>query len=80
MVLLVAQMARMSRLLDEALGLDEAGRRQWLQALAPEEHDLEAALRRALLPDGKDGAEAPATLPPVGFGAQAPEVAAPEAG
>ena len=52
MALSVAQMARMSRLLDEALGLDESGRRQWLEVLAPEDQDLGAALRRALLADG----------------------------
>jgi len=70
MVLLVAQMARMSRLLDEALGLDEAGRRQWLQALAPEEHDWRPALRRALLPDGKGRRRGAGHAAPVGFGAQ----------
>jgi serine/threonine protein kinase/TolB-like protein len=75
MALSVAQMARLSRLLDEALPLDEAERRQWLQTLAPKDQDLEAALRRALLPDGKDGAEAPATLPHVELGAPAPEAA-----
>jgi serine/threonine protein kinase/TolB-like protein/tetratricopeptide (TPR) repeat protein len=75
MALSVAQMARMSRLLDEALGLDESGRRQWLEVLAPEDQDLEGALWRALLPDGQDGAQAPATLPRVGLSAPAPEVA-----
>jgi serine/threonine protein kinase len=73
MALSVAQMARMSRLLEEALPLDEEARRQWLQALAPEDQDLEAALQRALLPDGGDGAEAPATLREVGI--DAPEAA-----
>jgi len=68
-MLSAAQMAQMSRLLDEALELDEPGRRRWLEALDPEHRDLEAALRRALLPDGKDGAEAPATLRQVGFSA-----------
>jgi len=33
MVLSAAQMAVMSRVLDEALPLDEAGRRRWLQQL-----------------------------------------------
>jgi eukaryotic-like serine/threonine-protein kinase len=75
MALSVAQMARMSRLLDEALTLDEPGRRRWLKELHPEHRDLEAALRRALRPASKDGAEAPATLPQVGFGAPAPAVA-----
>jgi serine/threonine protein kinase len=45
------QMARMSALLEEALDLDEAGRREWLQCLAPEHSVLEPALRQALLGD-----------------------------
>jgi eukaryotic-like serine/threonine-protein kinase len=44
-------MSQMSRLLDEALELDEAGRRRWLDAIAAEHRELELALRRALLPD-----------------------------
>ena len=44
------QMMRMSRLLDEALALDEAGRREWLAALAPEHQDIGEALRDALRP------------------------------
>jgi tetratricopeptide (TPR) repeat protein len=43
------RMATMSRLLDAALPLDEAGRRRWLEALAPEYHDLLPELRKALL-------------------------------
>jgi serine/threonine protein kinase len=38
-------------LLDEALGLDEAGRLRWLDALSAEHRSLELALRRALLPN-----------------------------
>jgi hypothetical protein len=49
-MLSAAQMAQMSRLLDEALELDEPGRRRWLEALPPEHKDLEPALRRALVP------------------------------
>ena len=45
-----AQMSRMSRLLDEALPLDEAGRQAWLDALAPEHQDIAPALRAALSP------------------------------
>jgi serine/threonine protein kinase/Tfp pilus assembly protein PilF len=45
------QMALMSRLLDEALPLDDAGRRRWLEALGPEYADLLPALRPALLPE-----------------------------
>jgi hypothetical protein len=36
------QMVRMSRLLDEALPLDEAGRRGWLSALGPEQQEVAA--------------------------------------
>src|ERR1700733_2109883 len=43
-------MTRMSRLLDEALPLDAAGRRAWLEALPAEHGDLAQALRDALLP------------------------------
>lgn len=43
------QMARMSRLLDEVLPLDAAGRRAWLQNLTPDCQDLLPALRKALL-------------------------------
>jgi serine/threonine protein kinase/tetratricopeptide (TPR) repeat protein len=50
MALTVDQMARMSRLLEEALPLDAAGRQLWLQELGPEHQDLAAALRRALVP------------------------------
>lgn len=59
-------MARMSRLLDEALPLDEAERRLWLEALSPEHQDIAEALREALLPSGKDDQDAPATLPKLG--------------
>jgi TolB-like protein/tRNA A-37 threonylcarbamoyl transferase component Bud32 len=45
------QLARMSRLLDEVIDVDEVGRRQWLQALPPEHRDLEPALRQALCPE-----------------------------
>jgi serine/threonine protein kinase/tetratricopeptide (TPR) repeat protein len=45
------QIALMSRLLDEALPLDEAGRRRWLETLPAEYQDLFAPLRQALLPE-----------------------------
>jgi hypothetical protein len=48
--------------------------------LDPEHQDLQAALRRVLLPDDEDGAESPAALPQVGFGAQALEVTTLRAG
>ncbi len=46
-----SQLALMSRLLDEALPLDDAGRRRWLEALPAEYADLLPALRPALLPE-----------------------------
>jgi serine/threonine protein kinase/Tfp pilus assembly protein PilF len=49
----ISQMALMSQLLDEALALDEAGRRRWLEQLSPEHQDLAEPLRRALLPDAE---------------------------
>jgi eukaryotic-like serine/threonine-protein kinase len=52
MGLSIAQMALMSRLLDEALPLDDEGRRRWLDALSPEYQSLADALRAALLPAG----------------------------
>jgi eukaryotic-like serine/threonine-protein kinase len=54
MPLTTLQISRMSKLLDEALPLDEAGRRRWLQRLPPEHQDLSQALQHALLPgDGQ---------------------------
>jgi len=70
MALSAAQMAQMSRLLDEALPLDAAGRRRWLEQLAPEHRELESALRQALLP--QDGASSEpiqvGTLPKINAG------------
>jgi serine/threonine protein kinase/Tol biopolymer transport system component len=51
MTLSIVQMAAMSRLLDEALPLDAAGRRAWLEALPAEYRELAQTLREALLPD-----------------------------
>jgi hypothetical protein len=51
MKLTIQQMALMSRLLDEALPLDETGRRLWLEDLSFEHQDLAEALRAALLPE-----------------------------
>jgi serine/threonine protein kinase/Tol biopolymer transport system component len=50
MSLTVSQMVVMSRLLDEALPLDEEGRRAWLAALPAEYFELAGYLREALLP------------------------------
>src|SRR5271155_2099900 len=52
MTLTVSQMALMSRLLDEALPLDEEGRRTWLIALSPDYFELAGYPREALLPQG----------------------------
>ena len=57
MGLSISQMARMSQLLDEAMPLDTAGRRTWLESLAPEHEDLAAALRAALSPSAGEAAE-----------------------
>jgi serine/threonine protein kinase/TolB-like protein len=72
MALSAAQMAQMSRLLDEALPLDAAGRRRWLEELAPEHRELEPALRQALLPadDTRSGPIQLDTLPKIDAGDQ----------
>jgi serine/threonine protein kinase len=57
-------MSRMSRLLDEAVLLDEAGRRHWLDGLAREHQDIAEVLRDALLPNQTQ--KALGTLPKVG--------------
>ena len=64
-VLSAEQMARMSRLLDEALPLSRDKRQGWLNALPPEHRDLATALRQALLParERVRGAGALDTLP-----------------
>jgi WD40 repeat protein/serine/threonine protein kinase len=64
-----AQMARMIRLLDVALALDEAGRREWLAALGVEHQDIAEALREALTSGGTE--QALSTLPKVGADADA---------
>jgi serine/threonine protein kinase/tetratricopeptide (TPR) repeat protein len=70
MPLSAADLMRMSRLLDEALPLDAAGRQAWLDALAPEHRDLAPALKKALLTE--DGQvpklESLADLPSLGPG------------
>ena len=78
MGLSIPQMTLMSRLLDEALPLDVAGRRAWLEALPQEHGDVVQALRDALLPDDVQVAEveALATLPNLGAADAANEVVA----
>jgi serine/threonine protein kinase/TolB-like protein/cytochrome c-type biogenesis protein CcmH/NrfG len=65
----IPQLTLMSRLLDEALPLDAAGRRSWLETLPPEHQVLAQALRRALLPGDSDAADLKAldTLPKFAF-------------
>lgn len=69
MPLTVAQMALMSRLLDEALPLDEADRRAWLDKQSPAYPDLAQQLREALLPQDSPAADSnsPLTLPGLAF-------------
>ena len=62
-------MARMSQLLEEALPLDEAGRRAWLEHLPRAHEDLIAALRRSLFPGDAECARADALEGPLKFGA-----------
>ena len=68
----------MSQLLEEALALDEAGRRLWLERATQEHPDLAAVLREALLPGAAHAAELKAlmSLPKVGA---ADEASAPAA-
>jgi eukaryotic-like serine/threonine-protein kinase len=71
-----AQMARMSRLLDEALPLDDEMRRLWLEALSAEHEDIAAVLREALLRTGTGDRDAPATLPKMLAGQESTSVTA----
>jgi serine/threonine protein kinase/Tol biopolymer transport system component len=77
MTLSIGQMALMSRLLDQALPLDAAGRRLWLESLSPEHQELAQYLREALLPGEAEAGEIAslATLPKFGS-AQPAEAAA----
>jgi serine/threonine protein kinase/Tfp pilus assembly protein PilF len=56
MKLSISQTASFSRLLDQALPLDAAGRRAWLEKLPPEYGELTEALRQALFPDDSQDA------------------------
>ncbi len=62
MALSIPQMARMSQLLEEALALDEAGRRVWLETATRAHPDLAAALREALLPGAAQAAQLQALM------------------
>jgi serine/threonine protein kinase len=61
MALTTEQSARLLRLLDEVLDLDEPARRRWIEELAPTNDDLRPALRQSLL----GGAAIDLTLPKV---------------
>jgi eukaryotic-like serine/threonine-protein kinase len=78
MVLSIPQIALMSRLLDEALPLDAAGRRLWLERLSPEHQDLAPALRQALLSGDSQAASCKGllTLPKLGSASEASVLAA----
>jgi eukaryotic-like serine/threonine-protein kinase len=78
MALSIPQMARMSQLLEEALGVDEAARRAWLERATQEHPDLAAALREALLPGAAQAAELKALMSLPKLGA-ADEASAPSA-
>src|SRR5258706_11876977 len=74
------QLARMSRLLDEVIDVDEAGRQKWLHALASEHRDLEPALRQALFPQDGRADEAIAMLPKIHAGDDAQAASGLQAG
>jgi serine/threonine-protein kinase len=69
MPLTIAQMALMSRLLDEALPLGESDRRAWLEKRLPEHPDLAQHLRDVLLPQDSLAASSgsPLSLPGLAF-------------
>src|SRR5258706_4614813 len=76
MALSVTEIVVMSRLLDDALPLDTAGRRRWLEQLAPEHRELAPALSQALFPqdDTRSGSILLDTLPKMGAGSGAQAV------
>ena len=76
MGLSTSQLARMSRLLDEALTLDDAGRRAWLDRLLPEHQDVADVLRKALLPENAAGLTFMATSAKLDFNDQTSLLAA----
>jgi serine/threonine protein kinase len=79
MALSIPEMARMSQLLEEALPLDAAARRAWLEHLAPEDQGLAPALRQALLPEGEQVKLLQALMSLPKLGAAADELNAPGA-
>ena len=76
MALSVTEIVVMSRLLDDALPLDKAGRRRWLEQLATEHRELAPALGQALFPqdDTRSGSILLDTLPKMGAGSGAQAV------
>lgn len=74
MALSVAKLAQLSRLLDEALPLDDAARRAWLAGLPDDARDLEPALREALLRADDAPDDSPLDTPPrLAAGPDAPD-------
>jgi serine/threonine protein kinase/Tfp pilus assembly protein PilF len=69
MGLSIPEIQLLSRLLDEALPLDAAGRGAWLENLSPEHSGLAPALREALLPETAQAANQQIlmTLPKLDF-------------
>ena len=80
MPLTIAQMALMSRLLDEALPLGEADRRAWLEKQSPEYPDLAQHLHEALLPQDSQTAYSKSPLTPPGLAFLQEASAAPASG
>jgi serine/threonine protein kinase/TolB-like protein/tetratricopeptide (TPR) repeat protein len=78
MALTADQIAELSRLLDEALPLDDEGRQRWLEDLSSKHRELLPALRRALLvkEDPTVVSELFATLPRIGDVADMPTLLA----
>jgi TolB-like protein/serine/threonine protein kinase len=80
MELSTAEIALMSRLLDEALELDDAGRHAWLESLSPEHRSLAPALRAALLKGAEQEEVFRALATPPKFDSGAEPDAAPTSG
>lgn len=80
MPLTIAQMTLMSRLLDEALPLDEAARRGWLERHSLENPDLAEHLREALLPREFPAARRISPLTPLELALAQEASAMPESG
>src|SRR5882672_6315648 len=71
MALMAAQLGVVSRLLDEALPLDEPQRQRWLDALPPEHAPLKPVLRKLLTQSGESPGEGPDRIWQLGGSADA---------